>query len=168
VGVDAGESGVGRVGLVPPLTRRVWATRVIHAPAEVAWEILVDLDLWPVWGPSVRSVELDYEADPQSPAASAADRDARPRMLEAGSRGRVLSAAGVRLPFEVTSFLPGRSWSWRVAGVRATDHRVVPLADESCRVGFGVGIAAAPYLAVCRVALSRIENLALQRDRNRG
>jgi hypothetical protein len=136
--------------------RRVWATRDVEAPADAAWDVLTDLGSWPEWGPSVRAVELDD-------AASA---------LGLGVTGRVTTAVGVRLPFEITAYDGGtepltagtRSWSWRVAGVGATDHTVEPLDAGRCRVGFGVPVAAAPYLAVCRIALARIDRLALARS----
>jgi hypothetical protein len=66
------------------------------------------------------------------------------------------------LPFTVTAVVDGRRWCWNVAGVPATDHTVTPLDDGRCRVGFGVPVVAAAYLAVCRVALRRIATLAAQ------
>jgi hypothetical protein len=144
--------------------RRLWATREIEAPVDAAWDVITDLDLWPDWGPSVRAAELDHGAD----------------TLALGVTGHVTTALGVRLPFRVTSWHDGsttpagssgdtsdrdgtRSWSWRVAGVGATDHTVEALGADRCRVGFGVPLAAAPYLAVCRVALTRIDRLAVRR-----
>ncbi|MFN3216539.1 MAG: hypothetical protein ACE367_08600 [Acidimicrobiales bacterium] len=49
--------------------------------------------------------------------------------------------------------------SWKVAGVPATSHAVEALGDDRCRAGFGVPVAAAPYLAVCALALRRIERI---------
>lgn len=70
------------------------------------------------------------------------------------------TAAGVSLPFAVTRFDDGRRWAWRVAGVTATDHRVEPSPGGST-VTFGVPWWAPGYLAVCAIALRRIERLAL-------
>jgi uncharacterized protein YndB with AHSA1/START domain len=123
--------------------KRLWVTADIDAPAERLWDLLTDLDAWPRWGPSVRAATIDAPA------------------LACGARGEVTTAVGVELPFEVTRYEPGRHWAWRVAGVPATDHVVEPLGADRCRVGFGVPWPAAPYLAVCRVALSRLENMAL-------
>ncbi len=109
----------------------------IDAPVDAAWELLTDTRAWPRWGPSVRAVE-------------AADRHIRP-----GSRGRVQTAPGIWLPWEITR-LTGREWSWRVAGVPATQHRVVALPEKRCRVELGVPAWAAPYLLVCRAALRRL------------
>ena len=66
----------------------------------------------------------------------------------------------VRLPFEITAHTDGTRWAWKVAGVPATDHTVQALGPERCRVGFGVPWPAAPYLAICRMALGRLESIA--------
>jgi hypothetical protein len=120
----------------------IWTWADVAAPAEVAWALLTDLARWPEWGPSVRSARLDR--GPFGP----------------GARGRVETAVGMELPFEVTGFEAGRSWSWSVAGVAATGHRVEPTGPASCRVGFGVPAVAFPYLLVCRIALARIAEIA--------
>lgn len=117
-------------------------SRTIAAEPAAVWGLLVDLDAWPRWGPSVAGASLD------------GDR------LQLGSRGTVRTAVGVSLPFEVTRFEEGRRWAWSVAGVPATDHRVRPTA-HGCEVTFGVPWWAPGYLAVCALALRRIERLAL-------
>jgi hypothetical protein len=119
-----------------------WTERDIAAAADVAWALLVDVNRWPEWGPSVRRAELSTPH------------------LQLGSRGQVTTVAGVTVPFVITRFDPGTSWSWHVAGVPATDHRVTDLGGGRCRAGFGVPLPALPYLAVCRVALRRIGALA--------
>lgn len=118
------------------------ADRYVDVPPEIVWEILVDLEVWPKWGPSVAGATVDGG------------------VFGAGARGHVRTAVGVSLPFTVTDFEPGRRWAWAVAGVAATTHEVT--AEESgCRVRFGVPWWATAYLPVCAVALSRIERLAL-------
>jgi uncharacterized membrane protein len=117
-------------------------SRTIDAPADEVWGLLVDLDRWPAWGPSVRSATIDDDR------------------LRLGSIGTVTTAVGVRLPFRITSFVRGRSWAWSVGGVPATDHVVESLDDGRCTVTFGVPLVAAPYLAVCSAALRRIDELA--------
>ncbi len=128
--------------------RSIWVHRDIAAPAERAWELLSEPDRWSAWGPSVRGAALHGER------------------LERGATGTVTTAVGIDLDFEITRFEPGRAWSWKVAGVPATDHRVEPLGPDRCRVGFGVPWPALPYLAICRLALARIETLA-RRDTGR-
>ncbi len=114
----------------------------ITAPASRVWLILIDTSLWPVWGPSLRRV------------ASAG------RFIGAATRGRVQTALGIWLSFEIDHFEDGRYWSWRVAGVRATGHRVEPLDTNRCSLSFEVPMLAAPYLPVCRVACRRIRAMA--------
>lgn len=121
---------------VPQLT----ASRFVPVPPAAAFELLVRTRSWPRWGPSVVAV------DPP---------DAR---IELGTTGRVRTAVGLWLPFEVTALEKGRSWSWRVAGVPATGHRVEPT-DGGCRICFDVPAPAAPYLAVCHLALRRLAAL---------
>ncbi|NNE11333.1 MAG: SRPBCC family protein [Ilumatobacter sp.] len=120
----------------------MWVEREIDAPADQVWELLTDPAVWPEWGPTVQSAAVDGGE------------------LALGATGTVRTPLGLELPFEITEFDPPRSWSWKVARVPATSHRVVPLGEDRCRAGFSIWWAGAPYLAVCRVALGRIERLA--------
>lgn len=124
--------------------RMLAVERVAAVPPDAAWDVLTDLDAWPVWGPTVQGAELT---------------DAGP--LRLGSHGLVWTPIGLPLPFEVTEFDAGRSWAWKVAGVSATRHTVQPW-DGGCRIAFGVPIWAPAYLTVCALALKRIEALAAQ------
>ena len=117
--------------------------RDIAAPPAVVWRLLVDLDQWPRWGPSVRRAALD-------------DGTAE---LSAGAEGTVWTAVGVPLRFRVTDFDPGHRWAWQVAGVTATGHEVIET-PGGCRVRFDVPWWAVAYLPVCAAALARIERLA--------
>lgn len=115
--------------------------RTMAVDPRVVWDLLVDTSRWAEWGPSVTTVD--------SPEVR----------LRAHSTGRVRTALGVWLPFEVTGFEEGRSWAWKVVGVPATTHSVQPVVGGSL-VTFGMPAVAAPYALVCRVALRRIERLA--------
>jgi len=115
----------------------------IEASAAVAWRLLTDTEAWPRWGPSVRAV------------------DAPARYIGPGMRGRVRTALGPWLPFEITRWEPGVRWDWRVAGVPATGHVVTPLGPARCRVAFAVPPWAPVYLPVCRAALRRLRDLSL-------
>ncbi|WP_229745899.1 SRPBCC family protein [Rhodococcoides trifolii] len=114
----------------------------IAAPPEAVWKVIVDLRDWPVWGPTVSAADLDDDGP-----------------LRSGSRGKVWTPVGVPLPFVITEFDDGRAWAWRVAGVPATRHEVIPT-REGCTLSFGVPIWAPAYLPVMAVALPRIELLA--------
>ena len=122
--------------------KRHWVTRDIAAPPGVLWRLLVDTDRWSDWGPTVRAVELDAPC------------------LSSGSRGRVQTAVGLWVPFEITRFEEGRAWSWKVGGVPATEHTVEAVNELNCRVAFGAPWVATPYLAVCLIALGRLDRLA--------
>jgi carbon monoxide dehydrogenase subunit G len=126
-----------------PDGRRLVVSRRIDAPRDVVWGLLCDTERWTDWGPSVRSVDCPV------------------RYVEVGTTGRVRTPLGW-VPFEVTSGGDYR-WSWDVAGVPATGHRVEASAEGGCEVSFEVPPLAAPYTVVCERALKRIEVLALDR-----
>lgn len=117
-------------------------TKVIAAPAARVWEILTDTRLWPLWGPSVSAV------------------DSPRRYLAAGLQGRVQTAVGLWLPFEITRFEAPSYWHWRVAGLPATGHRVTSLDEGECALSFEFPLWAAPYGLVCRLAAEKIARLA--------
>lgn len=115
----------------------------VAAPAERAWDELVELSCWPRWGPTVRAARLDDGTG----------------HLSAGARGAVQTAVGVWLPFEVDDWVdagPRLSWSWRVGGVPATRHTVIALGPERCRLEMGVPWWAPGYLPVVALAVNRI------------
>ena len=120
----------------------------ILAPASAAWELLTDTSRWPEWGPSVSRVESAEQ------------------YIDPGSIGRVQTIIGVWLPFRVTEFVAGQRWGWEVAGIPATGHRVESLGPDRCRVVFEVSLLAAPYLAVCRLAVQRIRSI-LEQEQHR-
>lgn len=117
-------------------------SREIACPPEVAWGLLTHVAAWPRWGPTVAGATV------------------MGGVIGPGAQGTVRTAVGVSLPFEVTGFEDGRMWAWKVAGVTATNHHVRPV-DGGCVVTFGVPWWAPGYLAVCALALRRIEALAV-------
>ena len=135
---------------MPMISVPLAVRRSIRAAPETVWKIITDTHQWPRWGPSVQRVE--------SPN----------RFIQKGDRGRVKTAAGIWLPFEITEFEPERYWAWKVAGVRATGHRVEPVGNAGsdpdepggCRLIFEAPAIAFPYLSVCRWAAGRIRRMA--------
>ena len=122
----------------------------VAAPAEVVWDDLVDLTAWPSWGPTVRSARLDDGGT----------------LLGAEATGSLVTTLGVPLRFEVDGWCGAgarRSWSWRVAGVRATGHGVVETGPEACRVWMSVPWWAPAYLGVVAPALVRLRRRAESR-----
>jgi Polyketide cyclase / dehydrase and lipid transport len=115
--------------------------RHIAAPPAAVWNVLVDLDAWPQWGPSIQRAEL-----------------AGTGPMALGSRGKVWTPFGLALPFEITEFDDHRYWAWAVGGVGATRHEVQPL-DGGTRLAFGVPLWAPAYLSVCAIALRRIDRM---------
>jgi uncharacterized membrane protein len=67
----------------------------IEAEPETVWAILSDVERWPRWTASVRSVELLDGA------------------LEEGGRVRIRQPRFPAVTWEVTSVEPGRSFTWR-------------------------------------------------------
>jgi hypothetical protein len=118
-----------------PLTTAV----EIRVPAVAAWELLIDTLRWPEWGPSVVRV------------------DCADRFIGPGTVGRVQTALGLWLSFQITKFTAGQYWHWRVAGIPATGHRVESIGPNICRVVFEVPVLAGPYLIICRLAAQRIK-----------
>lgn len=121
--------------------RRFYIARTIAACPETCWRVISDMELWLQWGPSIRDVQP------------------RGLPLRSGLHGRVLTVAGIWLPFEITEVTEGRSWEWRVLGIPATAHLVQPVGPQHSRVSFGIPILALPYAIVCAIALRRIERL---------
>jgi uncharacterized protein YndB with AHSA1/START domain len=121
----------------------MWTTsRHVQASPDAVWTILTDLDDWPRWGLTVQRAEIEGG------------------VLTLGTKGRVWTPVGLSLPFEITEFVPGRSWAWTVAGVPATRHGVDPDGD-GCRVWMSAPVWAPAYLPVLDIALRRIEAMAL-------
>ena len=121
----------------------------IDAPPGKVWSHLTEVRYWPEWGPSVRAVELDLEGE----------------AIGAGVTGRVQTAVGIWLPFEITRFEAERYWDWSVAGFRATGHRLTALAEHRTRVEFTVPRIFKPYVWVLDRGLRRLERLATRPPR---
>lgn len=107
----------------------------------IIWDIITDTTKWPLWGPTVKGVQYPE------------------RFIHKGSKGRVLTVLNVWLPFDIVEYEHARFWTWKVASVRATGHRIRAVDGGYCDLWFDVPLLAAPYTLVCRLALGRIGNL---------
>jgi uncharacterized protein YndB with AHSA1/START domain len=114
---------------------------IIAAPSKRVWEVLTDTHCWPKWGPPVTAVRCTE------------------RFIQSDSKGQVQISLGFWLPFEITDFVPGEKWSWRVMHIPATGHRVEALAPKQCRLVFEVPMIALPYLLFCNIAARRIRRI---------
>jgi hypothetical protein len=116
-------------------------SRSFRKPCSEIWDLLTDTTIWPQWGPSVKEVKSDS------------------RFIKKGTEGRIKTAAGIWLPFIITVYEEGHFWSWKVAGISATGHRIETREDGLCTLTFEVPFFAAPYTYLCKVALDRIARL---------
>jgi uncharacterized protein YndB with AHSA1/START domain len=82
-----------------------------EAPAAEVWSLLAEPRRWREWSPYVRGAEGLGEPE-----------------VEAGGRGKVVLLGGVRIDAEILAVVPGRSWTWQVAGLRVR-HEVEPTAS---------------------------------------
>jgi len=123
-----------------PDGRRIEVSRVVDTPVERAWEVLTDTARWADWGPTVTDVRSDR------------------RFVRAGTRGEVEVLGGPWIPFVVTACDDYR-WTWDVADIPATGHRVEPEPYERSRVVFELPPLAAGYVPVCVRAISNVERL---------
>jgi hypothetical protein len=132
---------------------RTWADNLLtisvsrhyQASPQAAWQLLTDTTLWPLWGPTVRDVRCSE------------------RFIRKGSEGKVLTPIGLWVPFMVTEYDDFRFWGWRVAGIRATGHRLIASGDNSCRVVFELPCWWLPYVMVCRRAAANMDELLRSR-----
>ncbi|WP_276301756.1 SRPBCC family protein [Halorussus lipolyticus] len=124
-----------------PDGRRLEVSEEFAASAGLLWNLLTDTTRWPEWGPSVEEVRCPD------------------RRIRAGTTGEVETTFGVGLLFRITT-CEDRRWTWKVAGITATGHRVEEVADGGCRVVFEVPLLAAGYSPVCAVALRNLKEMS--------
>jgi hypothetical protein len=108
-----------------------------------AWARISQPGRWHEWAPHVRG-------------AWGLQRQVRP-----GDRGAVRLLGAVPVPVEITRVEPGRSWTWRVAGMVEMDHRVEPR-EGGCTVAIDLR-APAPLEAGLALAYGPVIRATLKR-----
>jgi uncharacterized membrane protein len=90
------------------------ASITIDAPVETVWSVFTDVERWPTWASSFTSVELI---------------DGPMRL---GARARIRQPWLPTVVWEVTTWDPGRSWTWAATspGVRTEASHVLTRAGE--------------------------------------
>lgn len=81
-------------------------------------------------------------------------------MVESGLTGRVRTPVGVWLPFTVDEVVAGTRWTWHVAGIPATGHRVDVVTAATSRLVIEVPPWAVAYAPVCLLGVRRLSALA--------
>ena len=122
-------------------THGISVERKIYARPESAWDILTDTSKWRMWGPSVTGVSCPD------------------RYIRKDSTGRIRLPIGLLVPFRVTEYDRGSYWGWKVAGIRATGHRLIAQGERVCRIRFEMPAYWLSYVVVCKTALERIARL---------
>lgn len=102
---------------------------------------MTDTTQWPLWGPTVRDVRCSE------------------RFIRKGSWGNVRTPIGLWVPFIITEYDHLHFWGWKVAGIRATGHRLISFNDNFCRVVFELPYYWLPYALVCKKAASNMARL---------
>ena len=115
--------------------------KIFFTSPHTIWDLITDTYQWPRWGPTVKAVRNSE------------------RHICKGSEGQVLTAVGIWLPFVISDYEDESFWSWKVASVPATGHRLQPADTGGCYLWFEVPIIAMPYVLICQLALNRIEDL---------
>jgi carbon monoxide dehydrogenase subunit G len=108
---------------------RYETTVEIAAPAAVIWGIMVDVEKWPEWTPSITSVQSVGSGD-----------------FGMGSEAKVaVRSMGISVSsvWKVTQFEDGRSFTWESSarGVRSVAAHVIDAGAESCRVTLWVELS---------------------------
>ena len=122
-------------------------SRTLAAPPDEVWRLLVEVENWPRWGPTVSHVRLDHSGG----------------RIHEGQHGRG-GAADRRAPAVPRHGLRGGPPLVLARGGGAGDLARVEAVGAGTRVTFGVPWWAPAYLAICELALRRLERLTLAGD----
>jgi hypothetical protein len=161
-GVLAGRTGSDRMRSCVRVERgssgrRYAVSREYDASPAAAWALLANTEHWSTWGASVSAVRPPAEP------------------IREGLTGEVQVFSGPWVPFEldrvdVNEAEGVRRWTWSVARIPATGHRVegferdgterdgtgIDGGERGCRVVFEVPLLAGGYVPVCQRALDHL------------
>jgi uncharacterized protein YndB with AHSA1/START domain len=121
----------------------------IDAPLERVWEVLVDVERWPDWSPSMTSVER-----------------LEPGMFRPGSTARIKQP---RLPlavWRVTELVPQRSFTWSThsRGVTTVARHTVSAREEGGTRALGEVDQYGPLALLAKVFFSRMTKRYLKQE----
>ena len=122
--------------------KRLVISKKINSPAKKVWQIVTDTYLWNKWGPSVAGV---YSDD---------------RFISQGSKGIIKVYPCFYLRFEITSYKDEKYWNWKIKGINATGHFLLPLNEKETVFAFDMPVFLPFYLLICAAALRRIKKMA--------
>lgn len=120
----------------------------VRAPAEQVWAVLLEVERWPQWTPSMTALQL-----------------LTPGPLAVGSKVRVQQPRLPALEWTVDELVPGTSFAWssRSAGVTSrADHRVTPL-PGGCRVEVSL-VQAGPVAGLLALVHGRLTRRYLRQE----
>ncbi|HMO95360.1 MAG TPA: SRPBCC family protein [Tepidiformaceae bacterium] len=97
----------------------------IHASPEAIWDVLTDLERWPHWTPSVRSLKPLTDGK-----------------FDAGTQARVHPAGSAESTWTVTLIDPGRSFRWatRVRGAATIGDHIIAPVENGARVTLAIEV----------------------------
>src|SRR5689334_22129953 len=98
---------------------RLTESVVINATAEQIWPVLIDVERWREWTPSIQRVQV---LDPP---------------LALGSRAKIKQPRFPGVIWRVSAFDPHHSFTWTASSpgiISTAGHTIEELADTTCRV----------------------------------
>ena len=120
--------------------------RTISEPKQEVWELLTNTKYWPIWGPSIQSVNPSHTR------------------ISLGTKGSVKTILGFNVNFVITKFEDHDVWNWDTSGLSITGHTIRPINPQCTEVIFDLPVLLAPYALFCWIALRKINRHASEVD----
>ncbi|HEX4019019.1 MAG TPA: SRPBCC family protein [Frankiaceae bacterium] len=125
------------------------ASIVIEAPVERVWNVLMDVEKWPDWSPTMTSVKRLESG-----------------MFRPGSTARIKQPKLAEAVWRVSAMVPQRSFTWstRSRGVTTVArHTVLALEEGGTRVGGQID-QTGPLSLIAKVFFSRLTRRYLEQE----